>query len=66
MPDTAQFTGPRPCIREGCNGTTQILKPARGYVREYCPTCSDIISSWPAPGNPKVKKPTTQTPGQQP
>ena len=66
MPNTAQFTGPRPCMRPGCTGTTQILKPARGYVREYCHTCGDIISSWPAPGNPKIKPPRKAAPGKQP
>ena len=57
MPNTARLTGPRPCPKPDCSGTTRILPKARGYIREECPSCNDIISSWPAPDNPKLKQP---------
>lgn len=64
MTDTARETGPRPCLKPHCNGITRILAPARGYIREYCPECQDIISSWPAPGNPRLKRATGRSGGQ--
>ena len=57
MTNTARDTGPRACLKPHCNGITQILPPACGYIREHCPQCGDIISSWPAPSNPKLKRP---------
>ena len=58
MANTARETGPRPCLKPHCHGITRILPPARGYIREHCPQCNDIISSWPAPNNPKSKRRT--------
>ena len=44
---------PRPCPK--CGTMTQVLAPSRGYHREFCHKCQDILGSWPTAAHVQAK-----------